>query len=182
MDVIFPQTYFHHTSIFNVDSLKDLKVDKDYNPKWAKACSVKVEGLFTDDLMPYIAPTVNNFLKGANMSYKDLKVNQPWRNTYEKGGFQELHDHGDAFLSGCIFLDNPDPDFGNFYFYNRHSIELLKPQRQLIDNLFGTSYLSFIPNVLKGDILIFPSYMMHGVTMHKSEKIRRTISFNIDTL
>ena len=86
------------------------KVDKDYNPKWAKACSVKVEGLFTDDLMPYIVPTVNNFLKGANMSYKDLKVNQPWKNTYKKGGFQELHDHGDAFLSGCIFLDNPDPE------------------------------------------------------------------------
>ncbi|BCU96566.1 MAG: hypothetical protein CM15mV12_3390 [uncultured marine virus] len=35
---------------------------------------------------------------------------------YEKGGFQEIHDHGDSILSGCIFLDNPDPDFGNFIF------------------------------------------------------------------
>ena len=182
MNIIFPQTYFHHTTISNVDGLRNLKIDESYNVDWAKACSVKVEGLFADDLMPYIVPTVNNFLKGANMSYKDLKVNQPWKNTYEKGGFQELDDPGDAFLSGCIFLDNPDPDFGNFYFYNRHSIELLRPQRQLIDNLFDTSYLSFTPKVLKGDILIFPSYMMHGVTMHKSEKIRRTISFNIDAL
>ena len=182
MHVIFPQTFFHHTNISNVDSLRDLKIDESYNPDWVKACSVKVEGLFADDLMPYIVPTVNNFLKGANMSYKDLKVNQPWKNTYEKGGFQELHDHGDAFLSGCIFLDNPDPDFGSFYFYNRHSIELLRPQRQLINNLFDTSYLSFVPSVVKGDILIFPSYIMHGVTMHKSEKIRTTISFNIDAL
>ena len=182
MDVIFPQTYFHHTSLLNVDSLKDLKVDKNYNPKWAKTCSVKVEGLFVDDLIPYIYPVVNNFLKRANISLENFELMQPWKNTYEKGGFQEIHDHGDSILSGCIFLDNPDPDFGNFYFYNRHSIELLRPQRQLIDNLFNTSYLSFTPKVLKGDILIFPSYMMHGVTMHKSEKIRRTISFNIDAL
>ena len=96
MNIIFPQTYFHHTTISNVDDLRNLKIDESYNVDWAKACSVKVEGLFADDLMPYIVPTVNNFLKGANMSYKDLKVNQPWRNTYEKGGFQELHDHGDA--------------------------------------------------------------------------------------
>ena len=71
---------------------------------------------------------------------------------------------------------------GNFYFYNRHAIELLKPQQQLISNLFDTSYLSFVPSVVKGDILIFPSYLMHGVTMHKSEKTRTTISFNIDAL
>ena len=182
MDVFFPQTYFHHTSIFNVDSLKDLKVDKDYNPKWAKACSVKVEGLFTDDLLPYITPVVNNFLKTAKISLENFELRQPWKNTYEKGGFQEIHDHGDSILSGCIFLDNPDPDFGNFYFYNRHAIELLKPQQQLISNLFDTSYLSFVPSVVKGDILIFPSYLMHGVTIHKSEKTMTTISFNIDAL
>ena len=79
------------------------------------------------------------------------------------------------------FLDNPDPDFGNFYFtIDIH--QLLKPQRQLLNSLFDTPYLSFVPSVVKGDILIFPSYLMHGVTMHKSEKTRTTISFNIDTL
>ena len=142
MHIIFPQTYFHHTTISNVDSLKDLKIDESYNPDWAEACSVKVEGLFKDDLLPYITPVVNNFLKTAKISLENFELRQPWKNTYEKGGFQEIHDHGDSILSGCIFLDNPDPDFGNFYFYNRHAIELLKPQQQLISNLFDTSYLS----------------------------------------
>ena len=182
MNIIFPQTYFHHTTISNVDDLRNLKIDESYNVNWAIACSVKVEGLFVDDLIPYIYPVVNNFLKRANISLENFELMQPWKNTYEKGGFQEIHDHGDSILSGCIFLDNPDPDFGNFYFYNRHAVELLKPQRQLLSNLFDSPYLSFVPSVVKGDILIFPSYLMHGVTMHKSEKTRTTISFNIDTL
>ena len=30
-----------------------------------------------------------------------------------------------------------------------------------------------------GDVLLFPSYMLHGVTPHNSKKPRRTVSFNI---
>ncbi|BCU96565.1 MAG: hypothetical protein CM15mV12_3380 [uncultured marine virus] len=43
MNIFFPQTYFHHTTISNVDDLRNLKIDESYNVDWAKACSVKVE-------------------------------------------------------------------------------------------------------------------------------------------
>ena len=83
MNIIFPQTYFHHTTISNVDDLRNLKIDESYNVDWAKACSVKVEGLFVDDLIPYIYPVVNNFLKRANISLENFELMPPWKNTYE---------------------------------------------------------------------------------------------------
>ena len=31
-----------------------------------------------------------------------------------------------------------------------------------------------------GDIMFFPGYMLHGVSPHKSDIIRKTLSFNLD--
>ena len=62
-----------------------------------------------------------------------------WRNTYQKGGFQEIHDHlvgavpesvspfygaEEADLSGCFFLEDYHPEASTFYFHNRHASEL----------------------------------------------------------
>ena len=35
------------------------------------------------------------------------------------------------------------------------------------------------PNVKAGDIILFPSYLLHGVSPHKLRKPRTTISFNL---
>ena len=32
----------------------------------------------------------------------------------------------------------------------------------------------------RGKVLLFPSYVLHGVTVHKSDYPRKTASFNLD--
>ena len=34
----------------------------------------------------------------------------------------------------------------------------------------------------KGDILFFPSHILHGLSSHNSDVIRKTLSFNFDIL
>ena len=64
-------------------------------------------------------------------------------------------------------------DKGEFYFYNRISVEVSKVW---CDSL----YLDIQSiNASKGDILFFPSHILHGVSPNKSENERRTVSINM---
>lgn len=185
-NILFPQEYFYHSNIENVDELKNLRIENDYHANWVEGCSVKVDGLYPSDLVVYIFPHLNEFLKGTSISPIDVELRDAWKNSYSKGDFQETHEHMGmeyyGFLSGCIFLDDHESDFGEFYFYNRNIIGLTPDQKKLTMEIFKTPYLSCVPTVKKGDIIIFPSYMMHGVSMHKSEKTRTTISFNLNII
>ena len=64
---------------------------------------------------------------------------------------------------------------GEFYFYNRNHIQWSFNWRTLME-------LSdrFVPTIREGDIMFFPGHMLHGVSPHRSDKVRRTLSFNLD--
>ena len=38
---------------------------------------------------------------------------------------------------------------------------------------------SWTPEPMKGDIIFFPSYFLHGVSVHQNESIRTTVSGNM---
>ena len=52
MHIIFPQPYFHHTTISNVDSLKDLKIDDKI--EWPK-----IEGKYLQEKFVNIVVQIN---------------------------------------------------------------------------------------------------------------------------
>ena len=166
-----------------IKSLKNIKVDSVATKeiKWNSGCNVDVEVLDTSVLANILAPSLKIFLSELGYGKKDvpIKVLSGWRNTYQKGGFQDMHDHLDGddeecHLSGCFFLDDYHKDAGNFYFYNRHSSEVPVLWRRL-----NTHWPSLYVEQKAGDILFFPSYMLHGVSLHKIRKPRTTISFNM---
>ena len=74
--------------------------------KWNEGCRVKVESLDPKKVGYVLVPSIDLFLQhiGAKKSVKLLDI---WKNTYNKDGFQEVHDHVDheknAHVSGCIF-------------------------------------------------------------------------------
>ena len=98
----------------------------------------------------------------------------PWLNLYKRGAHQEVHDHFPCHLS-MVFLVNDGPDFSKFYFLDRNSINVSHPLAKLsgLTNVFE-------PTLTAGDAIFFPSNLMHGVTPHNSDVIRRSISINLD--
>ena len=154
-------------------------IDKELSSKirWNSNCKVKVEELYADKVGHLLVPSIELFLNhiGAKKSVSLLSI---WKNTYNKDGFQEIHDHvnKEAQLSGCIFLEDQTKDTSKFYFFNRHNVELALWREILNDERLQNKWF---PNIKAGDIILFPSYLLHGVSTHKLRKPRTTISFNL---
>ena len=154
-------------------------IDKELSSKirWNSNCKVKVEELYADKVGHVLTPSIELFLQHVR-SKKSVGLLDIWKNTYNKDGFQEVHDHvnNEAQLSGCIFLEDQTKDTSRFYFYNRDNTELAFWREILNDERLQNKWF---PNIKAGDIIFFPSYMLHGVTPHKLRKPRTTISFNL---
>ena len=145
--------------------------------EWNKECRVKVEELYVDKVGHLLVPSMELFLQHIR-SKKSISLINIWKNTYNKDGFQDIHDHVDnhAHVSGCIFLEDQTKDTSKFYFYNRDNTELTLWREIMNDERLQNKWF---PNIKAGDIIFFPSYMLHGVTPHKLRKPRTTISFNL---
>mgnify|MGYP005622815763 FL=1 len=96
----------------------------------------------------------------------------PWLNLYKRGYYQEIHDHAGLDISS-VFFANDGIDFGKFFFVDRHSCNFSEEYEDLI------SYTNHHqPTVKKGDIIFFSSHLLHGVSSHENDDIRKTLSVN----
>ena len=183
MNYIFSNSFYLLFSLPNkkevFESVTNSKyIDKESSSKitWNENCRVKVESLYVDKVGHLLAPSIELFLEHIH-SKKTLGLIDIWKNTYNKDGFQDIHDHVDnhAHVSGCIFLEDQIKDSSKFYFVNKHTLEL-SVWKEVMDDVALSAYY---PNCKSGDIILFPSYMLHGVTPHKLRRPRTTISFNL---
>ena len=184
---IFPNNFYSLISAPNKEEIfkefENPKVDrkKSEGVRWNQYCNVKVDALYPDQVAKFLKPTLDIFLAQFNFSV-EVNIDQIWRNTYERGGYQEIHDHSEhGDLSGCLFLGDIRSSDGKFYFYNRHGSEVKTVWKKLLNSsTFGAiDMMNYCVAPKAGDVLLFPSYMLHGVTPHNSKKPRRTVSFNI---
>ena len=159
-----------------LDAVENAKLHDNQSFSWGDECILQQERLdFTGT--DILGPSLNIFFNDINASLDgQLNVNiaEIWKNTYTKGSFQEIHDHNPHQLSGVIFLDDYKPGHGRFYFHNRHDSDFSREWREIC---LGRS--RFHVDGKRGEVLLFPSYMMHGVSPQTIESPRRTISFNI---
>ena len=136
---------------------------------WGGECNVKKERIKINKIAQSLIPALRSFFEEVGIPF-NVKVEEGWRNTYKKEEFQDIHYHPEADLSAVLFLTDT---LGEFYFYNRNSVEVSKVW---CDSL----YLDIKRiNASKGDILFFPSHILHGVSPNKSENERRTVSINM---
>ena len=165
---------------------KDEIIEHCHNPElelpkqkfqWGEECLsekvyLKLTG-FTELLKPSIIEVLSEILDGG-IPY-GFAVEEVWKNTYYRYYHQEQHDHQGYELSFVIFLNDFSEDDARFYFYNESS--------RVCSDIWG-DLSSMCPDTMKiepekGDILFFPSHMLHGVSPHKSDKPRITVSGNI---
>ena len=143
--------------------------------QWGDAClsdkvSLKLTG-FTELLQPYIIESLSEVV---NVNYQ-FTIDEVWKNTYHRYYHQEQHDHQGYELSFVIFMNDAQENDAKFYFVNERT-RLTAESWGDVSALMADS----LPiEGKKGDIVFFPSHMLHGVSPHQSDNPRVTISGNI---
>ena len=99
-----------------------------------------------------------------------------WMNANPVGGYNAPHTHPGAHWSGVYYVAQPDIEEGS-----SGMIEFLDPRSDMQHwKILGASAfqqkLTFRPSV--GDLIVFPSYLMHWVHPNQSREERVSIAFN----
>ena len=160
-----------------LNSVENSKLTEEQDFPWTDGCSIQVERLdLVEKFAPLFKPSLDIFFNELNLDLTKLSLycHEIWRNTYRRNYFQEIHDHIPSHLSGVLFLNDEQEGDGKFFFYNEGYKEVSREWRDL--DFYGDR--KFI-KAERGKLLLFPSYMLHGVSAHKSDNIRKSVSFNL---
>jgi uncharacterized protein (TIGR02466 family) len=105
-------------------------------------------------------------------------VKEMWVNVLDQGGRQAMHNHANSFVSGVVYLTPTHPDAQtvfmkspggtDFAFKNDHAKTSLGPYS-------ADKWIS--PKPEPGDLVLFPSYLMHAVPPNPGER-RVSMAFN----
>jgi len=105
-------------------------------------------------------------------------LKEMWVNVLDTGGHQAMHNHANSFISGVVYLTatHPasqtvfmkSPGGTDFAFKNDHAGTTPGPYS-------ADKWISPAPQ--PGDLVLFPSYLMHAVPPNTGER-RITLAFN----
>ena len=125
-----------------------------------------------------ITPLLSEF--GALLFGERLpwSLKEMWVNLLDTGGRQAMHNHANSFISGVAYLTPTHPDSRtvfmkspggtDFSFKNDHAGSVTGPYN-------AEKWISPPPE--PGDIVLFPSYLMHAVPPNPGER-RISLAFN----
>ena len=184
MKTLFPIKYYHahivnHQHVFGklYDSAKHLLNDAD--GKWN--CSVDTtffdekDVVNPDELGQMLAPYLYQYFPRS----VDIQIVNSWLNVYNSGQHQEPHHHIQfpEFInfSGVIFLNYDHKRDAHFYFENMNLDHTISGYT----HIFEQSPILEL-DVEQGDLIVFPSFVRHGVHLQKENTNRTTLSFNLN--
>jgi len=125
-----------------------------------------------------ITPLLSEFgalLFGERLGWS---LKEMWVNVLDTGGRQAMHNHANSFISGVAYLTPTHPDArtvfmrspggSEFSFKNDHAGVVTGPYN-------ADKWISPAPE--PGDVVLFPSYLMHAVPPNPGGR-RITLAFN----
>lgn len=109
-----------------------------------------------------------------NITRHPLKLNESWVNIHGHGNYQEAHVHQNSVLSGVYYVNAPEKG-GTFNLHSPYKYQMLQPPM--------TQVPSFAARVVpieaqEGMLVMFRSFVEHGVNPNDSNQERISISFN----
>jgi uncharacterized protein (TIGR02466 family) len=111
------------------------------------------------------------------MGYGNIRIRGAncWANVNPKYASNKIHDHANCLFSGVYYVKTPK-DCGNLMFYDpRNARTFYKP---LVSNFTAYTADAVAHAAEAGLLLIFPSWLQHGVEPNLSDEERISISFN----
>jgi len=101
-------------------------------------------------------------------------ITQSWINYTGINQFHHRHHHANSYVSGVFYIDvKKGTDKLNFYRPATSSIRLEVAKH----NAFNVEGLQY--SVENGDVVLFPSFLEHGVAIKKEPNTRISLSFNV---
>jgi len=164
---IIDQDYELNSLIYNS------KNDWDCNVTTSFFSEVSVSPIFDDYFIKNVVwQTMDIMIKELHNRIKlpipeESHLNHMWYNKYQKGQWQEIHNHnsGNVSFSGIYLIDLNEKN--NTVFYNKHNINCFYAEK----SLFSTNHIE------EGSVIWFPSELSHYVKPSLAN--RTTISFNV---
>ncbi|MDB9435352.1 TIGR02466 family protein [Dolichospermum lemmermannii CS-548] len=105
-----------------------------------------------------------------------LKITTCWAIINRKLASNSVHNHPNSILSGVYYLKTPENCGGIFFSDPRPASQMIVPPSIEL-NLWTFPKITY--KAREGTMLIFPSWLLHGVEMNMSDEDRVCISFNI---
>jgi len=121
------------------------------------------------------ALAVVQFLKWDLQTYR-LSILNCWAMVNKQYSSNILHSHPNSFLSGVYYVQAPDNCGALFFRDPREMAHMYEPPITEI-TLWTLQKVTYTPVV--GRMIIFPSWLLHGVEYNMSTEERISISFNL---
>jgi len=98
-----------------------------------------------------------------------------WANVNFKGNSNGVHDHKKSIVSGAFYVSIPDKNMGDLIFHRDDFSRYFLPEETAWTD-FSANIITFTPQ--EKLLVLFPSWLRHGVGINYSEQERISISFN----
>ena len=105
-------------------------------------------------------------------------IKEMWVNVLDAGGYQAMHNHANSFVSGVVYLTPTHPDSQTVFMKSAGATEFVFKHEHA--NITPTPFNAdrwVSPAPAPGDLVLFPSYLLHAVPPNQGER-RITLSFN----
>jgi len=106
---------------------------------------------------------------------KDIEIfiTQSWINKSASGEYHQAHTHHNSFLSGTFYYKT-NTNAGQLTFADPKYTPLEYRKQEY--TAFNSSLWKVIPD--EYDLILFPSYILHGVGINNSSNLRISLAFN----
>lgn len=123
-----------------------------------------------NDLHHWVRKCLNTVKDELQLQCNRLEITSSWGNVSDKNQWHWTHSHPNSLVSAILYLtdSNACTWFSVDNFWSSDSVIKLKQDHQVIHKQ---------PTV-SGDLLIFPSSLVHSVDQHQGNQKRYTLSFN----
>jgi len=102
-------------------------------------------------------------------------ITQSWINYTETNQFHHKHAHSNSYVSGVFYID-AQKEVDSIIFYKPKADETIELDVTKYNPFNSTSWLFPVET---GNIVLFRSFLMHGVDKKKGTNTRISLSFNV---
>ncbi len=105
-------------------------------------------------------------------------IKEMWVNVLDTGGRQSVHNHANSFASGVVYLTETDESARTVFMKSPggHEFSLKNDHAGVVTGPYNAEKW-IAPSPAPGDLLMFPSYLMHAVPPNAGGR-RITLAFN----
>ena len=127
------------------------------------------------DVTGRIVAAVEGVLRFLEVDYENFEITGCWANINPPGGINTPHMHPNNYLSGVYYVQTGVGADSIFFSDPRPQASMVLP-RMKRENAYSAN--EAIVEAKAGRMIIFPSWLMHGVPANRGLQDRVSISFN----